>query len=304
MAELEASVATRERKRRSFWADLFIRLVREKPLGMVGGVIILVLLVIGVFADVLAPYVYDAILVGPRLSPPSAEHIFGCDQLGRDMLSRIIYGARISVIVGLSVSTIAAVLSTLIGVVCGYIGGKLDLVVQRFVDAWICIPPLFLILTLISVFGPGMLQVILVLGILYGIGQSRIVRGAVIGIRANPYLEAAKVIGCNTRRTSLRHVLPNVAAPIIVLFTITTGGAILTEATISFLGFGIPPPTPSWGGMLNDARRFMMVAPHLMLWPGLFLAITVYGINMLGDALRDLLDPRLRGGLGRYTGPV
>jgi len=304
MAEIEASVAIKERRVRSFWADLFIRLVREKPLGLVGGVIILVLLTVGVFADVFAPYGYNEILVGPKLSVSSPGHILGCDQLGRDMLSRIIYGARISVIIGLSVSAIAVVLSTLIGLLCGYVGGKLDLVAQRFVDAWICIPALFLILTIISVFGPGMPQVIIVLGILYGVGQSRIMRGAVIGIRANPYLEAAKVIGCNTTRTSLRHVLPNVSAPMIVLFTITMGAAILAEATISFLGLGIPPPTPSWGGMLQEARKYLMLYPHLALWPGLFLSITVYGINMLGDALRDLLDPRLRGGLGRYSGPT
>jgi len=300
MAGFEAT-ATRETKTRSFWADLLVRLVKEKPLGTVGGVIVLLLLLVGALAPVLAPYNYNDTSVCPRLSGPSAEHPLGCDQLGRDLFSRIIYGARVSVIVGLSVSAIATVLSTFIGVICGFIGGKLDLIVQRFVDAWLCIPPLFLILTLIAVTGPGMLQVIIVLGLLFGIGQSRIVRGATIGIRSNTYFEAAKVIGCKTGRILLRHVLPNVTAPIIVLFTITTGSAILTEATISFLGFGIPPPTPSWGGMLSEAgRRYMLMAPHLALWPGLFLAIVVYGINMLGDAVRDLLDPRLRGGLGRY----
>ena len=300
MAEIEDSVATGERRIRSFWADLFIRLVREKPLGLVGGVIILVLLLVGVFADVIAPYGFNEILVGQKLCSPSPEHLLGCDHLGRDILSRIIYGARSSVIIGLTVSSIAVVLSTLIGMLSGYIGGKLDLIVQRFVDAWICIPALFLILTIMSVFGAGMLQVIVVLGVLYGIASSRVVRGAVIGVRVNPYLEAARVIGCNTRRISLRHILPNVAAPIIVLFTITMGAAILAEATISFLGFGIPPPTPTWGGMLSHGRQYLMVHPRLALWPGLFLAISVYGINMLGDALRDLLDPRLRGGLGRY----
>lgn len=301
MAELESSLATREPGVRSFWVDIFIRLIKEKPLGTVGGVIVLVLLIVGVFAHLLAPYGFNEIFVGPRLGAPSPENLLGCDQLGRDLLSRIIYGARISVVVGLSVSAIAVVLSTFIGVVCGYIGGKLDLVVQRFVDAWLCIPPLFLILTLIAVAGPGMLQVIVVLGVLFGIGQSRIVRGATIGIRYNTYLEAARAIGSGTGRVLLKHVLPNVMAPIIVLFTITMGGAILAEATISFLGFGIPPPTPSWGGMLSEAgRRYMLMAPHLAIWPGLFLAVVVYGINMLGDALRDLLDPRLRGGLGRY----
>ncbi|UCH52173.1 MAG: ABC transporter permease [Chloroflexota bacterium] len=280
---------------------MLIRLVKEKPLGTIGGIIVLLLLIVGVFAGLMAPYGYNDIYVGPRLSAPSPENLLGCDQLGRDLLSRIIYGARISLIVGLSVSAIAVILSTAIGFVSGYFGGKIDMVIQRFVDAWLSIPPLFLILALIAVAGPGMLQVILVLGILFGIGQSRIVRGAVIGIRANTYLEAATAIGCGTGRILWKHVFPNVTAPIIVLFTITLGAAVLAEATISFLGFGIPPPMPSWGGMLSEAgRRYMLMAPHLALWPGLFLAVVVYGINMLGDAFRDLVDPRLRGGLGRY----
>ncbi|MGB8708044.1 MAG: ABC transporter permease [Dehalococcoidia bacterium] len=301
MARIEAFPVLEEKKRRSFLADLLIRLVKEKPLGTVGGIIVLLLLIVGVFAGLIAPHGYNDIFVGPRLSAPCPEYPLGCDQLGRDLLSRIIYGARISLIVGLSVSAIGVVLSTIIGITSGYFGGKLDMVIQRFVDAWLSIPPLFLILTLIAVAGPGMLQVIVVLGVLFGIGQSRIVRGAVIGIRANTYLEAATAVGSRTGRILWKHVLPNVTAPIIVLFTITMGAAVLAEATISFLGFGIPPPTPSWGGMLSEAgRRYMLMAPQLALWPGLFLAIVVYGINMLGDAFRDLLDPRLRGGLGRY----
>jgi peptide/nickel transport system permease protein len=301
MAKIEVFPSIEETKRRSFFADLFIRLFKEKPLGTVGGIIVLVLLLVGIFAGLLAPYGYNDIYVGPRLAAPSPEHLLGCDQLGRDLLSRIIYGARISVIVGLGVSAIAVILSTIIGTISGYFGGKLDMVTQRFVDAWLSIPPLFLILTLIAVTGPGVLQVIIVLGVLFGIGQSRIVRGAVIGIRSNTYLEAATAVGCTTGRILWKHVLPNVTAPIIVLFTITLGAAVLAEATISFLGFGIPPPIPSWGGMLSEAgRRYMLMAPHLAVWPGLFLAVVVYGINMLGDAFRDLLDPRLRGGLGRY----
>lgn len=300
MAQIELAVA-REERARSFWADLLIRLVKEKPLGTVGGIIVLLLLLVGVMAHLLAPYGYNETYVGSRLAAPSTEHLLGCDQLGRDLLSRIIYGARVSTVVGLSVSGIAVIISSFIGIICGYVGGKLDIVVQRFVDAWMCIPGLFLILTIMVVTGPGMIPVITVLGIAYGIGQSRIVRGAVIGIKANTYLEAAKAVGCSTGRILWRHVLPNVTAPIIVLFTITVGAAILTEATISFLGLGLPPPTPSWGGMLSEAgRRYMLMAPHLAVWPGLFLAIVVYGINMLGDAMRDLLDPRLRGGLGRY----
>jgi peptide/nickel transport system permease protein len=302
MAQLEGTLPEKEvSKARSFWLDVFVRLVREKPMGTVGGIIVLALLITGACANWLAPYGYNDIFVGPRLAGPSAAFPFGCDQLGRDLLSRVIYGARVSVIVGLSVAGLSVAISTTIGIVCGYVGGKVDLIGQRFVDGVMCIPGLFLMLTLIAIFGAGMLPLILVLGVLFGIGQSRIVRGAVIGIRANPYLEAAKAIGCGTRRILLRHVLPNVMAPIIILFTVTVGGAILIEASISFLGFGIPPPTPTWGGMLSmEGRRYMLMAPGLALWPGLFLAIVVWGVNMLGDALRDLFDPRLRGGLGRY----
>ena len=309
MAQLEGTFPEKEvSKARPFWLDVFVRLVREKPLGTVGGIIVLALLIIGICADWLAPYGYNDIFVGPRLAAPSWAFPFGCDQLGRDLLSRVIYGARVSVIVGLSVAGLSVLISTVIGIICGYLGGKVDLVGQRFVDGIMCIPGLFLMLTFLSIFPSGgenlfraILPLVLVLGILFGIGQSRIVRGAVIGIRANPYLEAAKAIGCGTRRILLRHVLPNVLAPIIILFTVTVGGAILIEASISFLGFGIPPPIPTWGGMLSmEGRRYMLQAPWLALWPGLSLAIVVWGVNMLGDALRDLLDPRLRGGLGRY----
>jgi peptide/nickel transport system permease protein len=293
----------KEAKRYPFLVDLFTRLVKEKPLGTVGGVIVLLLLVVGILANILAPYGYNEIYVAERLSPPSISNLLGTDNLGRDLLSRIIYGARISMYVGLGTSAIATALAAIIGIVSGYLSGRVDTVIQRFVDAWMCLPPLFLILAIIAVVGPGLVQVIIVLGLLYGIGQSRVIRSAVIGTRTNIYIEAAKAVGCPTWRILLRHILPNVMAPIMILFTITMGAAIITEASISFLGYGIPPPTPSWGGMLSEGgRRYMLMAPWLALWPGLALAVVVYGINMLGDAFRDLLDPRLRGGLGRYGG--
>jgi peptide/nickel transport system permease protein len=305
MAQLEGTFPeARVAKARSFWLDVLVRLVKEKPLGTVGGIIVLALLITGIGATwilTLRGYGYSECFVGPKLALPSLAFPFGCDQLGRDVLSRVIYGARVSVIIGLSVAGISVAISAGIGIVCGYVGGKLDIVAQRFVDGIMCIPGLFLMLTLIAIIGPGMQPIILVLGILFGIIQSRVVRGAVIAIRANPYLEAAKAIGCNTRRILLKHVLPNVLAPMIILFTITVGAAILIEASISFLGFGIPQPIPTWGGMLSmEGRRYMLQQPWLAFWPGFFLAIVVWGVNMLGDALRDLFDPRLRGGLGRY----
>jgi peptide/nickel transport system permease protein len=205
--------------------------------------------------------------------------------------------------VGLGAPAIALVLSTVIGCTSGYLGGRVDMVIQRFVDAIMCFPGLIILLTVIAITGPGLIQIILVLGILGGIGgQVRVVRSAVLGIKGSVYVEAAKAVGSPDGRTLLRHILPNVMAPVIIIFTTSMGGAILTEASLSFLGYGIPPPEPSWGGMLSrEARVYMEQAPWLALWPGLALAAVVWGINMLGDGLRDVLDPRLIGGrTGRY----
>jgi peptide/nickel transport system permease protein len=290
-----------EPKRRSFFADMLIRLVREKPLGTVGGVIVLLFFLTGIFANFLAPYGYNEFHAGFFLKPPSTQFILGTDNVGRDILSRLIYGARVSMIVGLVGATIDVVIGTIIGLFSGYIGGKFDLVVQRFVDAFMCFPALLLIIIVMSLVGAGMWQVTLVIGVTWGIGASRIVRGAVIGIKENVYVEAARSIGSPLGRILIKHILPNVTAPIIIIFTIAVGAIILTEASVSFLGYGIPPPTPSWGAMLSGvARNYMLTAPWMVIWPGLALSIVVYAINVFGDAVRDVLDPRLRGGVGRY----
>jgi peptide/nickel transport system permease protein len=187
--------------------------------------------------------------------------------------------------------------------VSGFLGGKTDLIIQRFVDAWVCFPALFIMLTFMALVGSGVLQIIIVLGVLGGIGSSRLKRSAVLAIKSNLYVEAAKSIGAPTWSILFKHILPNIMPPIIITFTMGMGGAILAEASLSFLGYGIPPPYPSWGGMLSGpSRRYMVDAPWMAIWPGVALSIVVYGANMFGDALRDLLDPRLRGGLGRYTG--
>lgn len=295
--------AVAETKRRFLLVDLVTRLVKEKPLGTVGAVIVLVMLIVGIFADLLTPYDMAEAHLKDTLSPPSAGYVLGTDELGRDVLSRIIYGARISMIVSLAGSALSVAVSTIIGIISGFMGGRYDMVMQRFVDGFMCFPGLIFMLSLMAITGPGLLQVILVLGFLGGIGQSRVVRSAVIGIKENVYVEAANAIGCSTGRILTRHILPNIMAPIIILFTVSMAGMILAEATLSFLGYGIPPPTPSWGAMLSgEGRTFMYEAPWLAIWPGLVLAIVVYGINILGDAVRDILDPRLRGGLGRYAG--
>jgi peptide/nickel transport system permease protein len=292
-----------KKKKRAFLTDLLIRLVKEKPLGTIGGIIVVAFLIVGIFADLLAPYGVNESHLLDCLTQPSTKYLLGTDQLGRDLLTRIIYGARISMYVGLGCSAIGVTISATIGLLCGFLGGKFDILVQRLVDAWMCFPPLFIILAVMAVVGAGLIQVIVVLGILYGVARSRVVRGAVIDIRDNVYIQAAIAIGSPTKTLIFKHILPNVMAPIIILFTVDMGAAIIAEASISFLGFGIPPPTPSWGGMLSQAgRQFMLSAPWMALWPGLALAVVVWGINMLGDGVRDILDPRLRGGLGRYSG--
>lgn len=302
MAVAERTIAV-EAKRRSFFVELIVRLVKEKPLGTVGAIIVLIMFLVGIFADFLAPYGYNEIDLASRLAAPSSRYLLGTDNLGRDLLSRIIYGARISMIVGLAGATISVAIGTIFGLLSGFFGGKTDLIMQRFVDGWMCFPPLFLYLTVMSILGPGLVQVILVLAISGGIRDIRIVRSAVMGVKGNVYVEAARAIGGSSGRILLRHILPNVTAPIIIIFTVAMGGMILAEATLSFLGFGIPPPMPTWGGMLSGpGRQYMNIAPGMAFWPGLTLALAVYGINMLGDGLRDLLDPRLRGGLGRYGG--
>jgi peptide/nickel transport system permease protein len=272
------------------------RLFRTKPLGAAGGVVFLIFLFCGIFADVLAPYGMNEISPINRLKPPSLDYPFGTDNLGRDMLSRCLYGAQLSVIIGLSAATLATVVSVVIGILTGYLGGKTDMVTQRVVDAWMSFPDLIILIVVVSVLGPGMPQIIGTLGLLLGIAGSRIIRSAVVSVRENMYVHAAQSIGAGTGRILLRHILPNILPPIIVLFTTRVGAVILAESGLSFLGLGVPPPAPTWGGMLSGAgRTYMFQGPWLALAPGLCLTVVVYATNVFGDALRDLLDPRLRG---------
>ena len=268
---------------------------------MFGGIIVLIFIFLAVFADVLAPLPYDKVSIFDRMQEPSDKYLLGTDQLGRDLLSRLLYGAQISLTVGLAATALNVLLAILIGSISGFLGGKVDLAAQRFVDAWMAFPGLLLLLTIMSIAGRGLPQIIVVLGIAGGIGSSRVVRGAVIGIKENVYFEAALAIGCSKGRILMRHVLPNIVPPIIIIFSINIGAVIISEASLSFLGFGLPLKVPSWGGMLSrEGREFMEMAPRLALWPGLCLTIVVYSLNMFGDAVRDLLDPRLRGGEGSY----
>ncbi len=291
------------------------RFARKKPLGAFGALIVLALLFCATFADarvfgssepLLAPQSYKQQTLTDLNEGPSRAHPFGTDSTGHDMLSQVIYGARVSVIIGFSAVAIAALLAGTVGIVSGYFGGWLDALVQRAVDILIAFPAIVLLAVLVSVFAPPgtergtefwrAMALIAGLGVLIAAGSSRVIRGATISVKQNQYVDAARAIGASDLRILLRYILPNVFAVIIILSTVQLGAAILAEASISFLGYGIPPPFPSWGGMLSrEGIAFMRVNPWLAVWPGMAIALAVYGFNMFGDALRDVLDPRLRG---------
>jgi peptide/nickel transport system permease protein len=273
---------------------------RRKPLGALGGFIVLLLLIMAIFAPWIAPYKYDETIPGARMKAPGAQFWMGTDNLGRDVYSRVVYGAAVSVTVGFGAVLLANLLASVIGITSGYFGGAYDICVQRVVDAWQSFPFLVVILSMMAVLGPGLLNSILALGVLGAAAASRVIRGTTISVMQNTYVEAARALGAGHLRIMIRYLLPNVAATIIILATIGLGAAILAESALSFLGFGVPPPYPSWGAMLSGSgRSFMYRAPWMAIWPGAAISLAVFGFNMLGDALRDVLDPRLRGGGGR-----
>ena len=269
---------------------------RHKPLGALGGAIVLVMLVMAVGADWIAHYAYDQSIAGARMRPPSAQFWMGTDNLSRDMWSRVVYGARVSVTVGFATIALGTLVAAAIGISSAYVGGAYDMAVQRVVDAWMSFPYLVIILSIMAVLGPGLLNLILSLAILIAAASARVIRGAALSVMQNPYMEAARAMGSGHLRIVLRYVLPNVMATVIILATIGLGAVILAESSLSFLGFGVPPPYPSWGAMLSGSgRSYMYRAPWMAFWPGLAISLAVFGFNMLGDALRDVLDPRLRG---------
>jgi peptide/nickel transport system permease protein len=272
------------------------RFARRKPLGALGGLIVVAMLVMAAFAEQIAPYSYDETIRGARMRPPGAAHWLGTDNLSRDIWSRVVFGARVSITVGFATIFLGTLVAAALGVSSGYFGGKYDLVVQRVVDAWMSFPYLVIILSVMAVLGPGLLNVILSLSIIVAATGSRVIRGATIAIAQHAYVEAARAMGCGHARIVIRHILPNVTATIIILATIGLGGVILAESALSFLGFGVPPPYPSWGSMLSGSgRTYMYRAPWMAVWPGVAISLAVFAFNMLGDALRDVLDPRLRG---------
>jgi peptide/nickel transport system permease protein len=287
--------ATRLGSKPASVVGLVRRLVREKPLGAAGGALVLVVVLAAVLADVVAPYGYNDANYGSLFEAPGFAHILGTDQLGRDMLSRIVYGARISMYVALGAVSLGTFYALALGLVSGWFRGTWDLVIGRVIDAEMSIPYLLLMLVISSMLGPGLVNIIVVLS-LFGVSEARVVRGQTLSLRESVYVEAARAIGCSSWRIMVRHLLPNVLPPVIILATIRFGAVILAESSLSYLGYGIPPPFPSWGRMLGaEARLHLFQAPWLAIFPGVALTATVWGFNAFGDALRDLLDPRLRG---------
>ena len=273
-----------------------LRFCAHQPLGAFGAAVLIFAVVVAVLAPMLAPYSPTAIEVAEKFTPPFSKQILGTDELGRDVLSRLIFGARISMSVSLLSVGIAISAGTLIGIFSAYSGGKTDLAIQRLVDTMMAFPAIIMALALMAALGASQTNVIVALVIILLPGAVRVVRSQVLSIKEQDYTLAARAIGAGSTRVMLRHILPNVMATYIVLSTITLGYAIVVEASLSFLGVGIPPDIASWGGMLNlGATTYIDVSPWLSVFPGITIAVIVFSVNLLGDSLRDVLDPKLRG---------
>ena len=294
-ADIELTVPAVARRRDGV-ASTLGRFIRKKPLGAAGGLLMFVMLFTAIFADVLATHDPIATDAANTLASPSRDHWLGSDHLGRDIYSRIVHGARVSLIVGLASTLLGSVLGGVIGLLSGYVGGKTDLVAQRFLDILQGLPLLVLALVMSASLGPSVQNVVIAISIPIIPRAARVIRSSVLSIREMQYVEAAGAVGVSHLRIAFRHILPNTMGPFIVLCTAQLGSAILVEATLSFLGLGVPEPYPSWGRMLSvSAAEFAQKAPHLVLFPGIAISLAVFGSNLLGDALRDTLDPRLRG---------
>jgi peptide/nickel transport system permease protein len=277
------------------WGGALWLFVRKNPLGAAGGLLMLLLILAAVFADVLATH--NPIRTSSRvLVAPGAEFWLGTDNLGRDLWSRVVYGSRISLLVGVASTLLGAVAGGLVGLVSGYVGGKTDLLAQRLMDIMQALPILVLALVMAAALGPSLTNTIIAISVVIAPRAARVVRASVLAIREFVYIEAAHALGGGHGRVAFRHILPNTFGPFVVLVTAQLGGAILAEAALSFLGLGVPEPFPSWGRMLSiAAAEYATKAPWLVIYPGLAISLAVFGTNLLGDALRDTLDPRLRG---------
>lgn len=279
-------------KRTRRWS---VRTARKQPLGVIGLILVLMFVVMAVVPQWIAPYPPTQLGTGLRLEGPSLSHFMGTDSIGRDVFSRIVYGARVSVLIGFGAVTVGTAIGTVVGLMSGFFGGLLDTLMQRAIDTLMTVPGLILALVVVTVWGQGVTQLIITIGVLMVPGTARIVRASVMSEKNNQYIDAARTIGATNGRIMFRHLLPNVMASIIVIMSVMVGVAILIEAALSFLGLGIRPPTASWGQMLSiDGRTFMLQQPWLAIWPGLSISLIVLALNLLGDSLRDITDPKLR----------
>jgi peptide/nickel transport system permease protein len=295
MSEAVRPLEETELQRRKGRFSAVLDFSRRYPLGTIGGAILLIMVFFAVFADVMATHDPVSTNANSTLRPPGEEYILGTDYLGRDLYSRIVYGARISLAVGLSSTLLGGVIGMVIGLLSGYLLGWWDLVSQRIMDIMQGLPLLVMALVMSAALGPSLENTILAISIPLIPRVARVVRASTLAIREMPFIEAAHAVGMSHRRIAFLHVLPNTLAPFIVLTTAQLGSAILVEASLSFLGLGVPEPYPSWGRMLSEsAGQYVQQAPWLVIFPGLAISLAVFGTNLLGDALRDLLDPRLR----------
>lgn len=269
------------------------RRFRKNRLAVAGSVIISILFVLALFAPLLSRYDPSRIDVNNILSPPSATHWMGTDESGRDVLSRMIYGARVSMLVGFVAVGIATLIGIFFGAVAGYYGGKVDAVIMRFVDIMLCFPTFFLILAVIAVLEPSLMNIMIIIGVTGWMGVARLVRAEFLALKEQEFVQAARAFGASDFRIIFRHLLPNAMAPVLVSATFGIAGAILTESALSFFGLGVQPPTPSWGNILSSGYKYIDFAHWLSVFPGLAILITALGYNLLGEGLRDALDPRL-----------
>jgi peptide/nickel transport system permease protein len=259
-----------------------------------GALITVLLVIVALAAPLLAPQDPNWQETSRRLEGPSKEHLLGLDDLGRDVLSRVIYGARVSLRVGFSVVVIASTIGIFLGAIAGYFGGKVDTVIMRISDMLLAFPGILLAIALVAVLGPSLNNVVLALSVIGWVGYARLVRGQILKVRQMEFVTAAEALGARSPRIIFRHLLPNVLSPVIVMATLGLAGAILAEAALSFLGLGVQPPTPSWGAMLTTGRQYLGLANHLAVYPGIAIMLAVMGLNFLGDGLIDALDPKYR----------
>lgn len=282
-------------KKRSQLLEIWQRLKRNK-MAMLGLAIIVALAICAIFADVM--FDYDTIVIkqniGERLQGPSSAHWFGTDEFGRDILARLIHGSRVSLVVGIVSVSIALLIGGTLGAVAGFYGGKIDMIIMRVMDVFLAVPSILLSMTIVAALGTNLFYVMLAIGISSVPNYARIVRAAVMGVKDQEFVEASRAMGASNATIIFKEVIPNCLAPIIVQVTLSVASAILSTASLSFIGLGVQPPSPEWGAMLSSGRQYMRDALHLTLFPGLAIIITILALNLLGDGLRDALDPRLK----------